>query len=206
MNLGIITSYIVAGMILLSMLMMNLRVSASSSELTITQITREHVTNIAEMLNDDIPNIGYNIDSKWDPAFAFADSNKIQFYRNIYDDPTRDPELVTWEFTGEEVTGTGNPNDYVLKQTIKDAATGVETTTEIRSGVTHFRIRYYFEHGKDRDSYETTPISASNYENIKQIFVELEVQSTEAVSYSTSLDGRYIRSVWEKRFSPQNIE
>lgn len=202
MNVGIVTSYIIAGIIFIAIGVMNMRVSNSNVELTMTQLTRERVAAVTDMLYDDIPNIGYQLNSIAADVFVTADTSKIQFYRKIDRFTSGSPELITWELTDNPVTSTDNPDDRILIR-VADS-----DTTEIMLGVTNFRLWYFDEHGlslKPEDNeHMPTPVSPSDYSKIKQIYVALELQSAEKIM--SGGDGRYIRSVWEKRFSPGNIE
>lgn len=207
MNLGLVTSYIIAALLTLSIIMMNLRVSNSSNELTLTQITRQHVITIADMLNDDIPNMGYNVDKKTDPILVYADDHKISFYRNIENDLTRQPELITWEYyTGNQIALEKNPNLHAMTRTVEDPNSGQTHVTQINTGASKFMLRYYDTHGAPKDSSLTTPLSSTELANVKQIYLELEVQSLEPLYSRSHSDGRFIRSVYEKRFSPRNLE
>lgn len=207
MNLALITSYIIAAMLILSIIMVNLRVSSSSAELTLTQITRENVVNVTEMINDDLPNMGYNVDSKLDTILTYADSFKISFYRNIQNNADRSPELVTWEFKeDEDIPATKNPNDRLLVRKVIDPNNGTEDITEIRTGVTRFNLRYYNKHGESLGNNIPPPGSGPSLENVKQIYLELEMQSAEPIIKNPAASDRYIRSVYEKRFTPRNIE
>lgn len=207
MNLGLVTSYIIAALLTLSIIMMNLRLSNSSTELTLTQITRQHVINIADMLNDDIPNMGYNVHEITNPILDHADDHKISFYRNLENDPTRDPELITWEYyTGNQIAIEKNPNLHAMTRTVYDPNNGETQVTQINTGASQFMLRYYDTHGAPKDSSLTTPLSSSDMANVKQIYLELEVQSMEPIYTRGSSDGRFIRSVYEKRYSPRNLE
>lgn len=207
MNLALITSYIIAAMLILSIIMVNLRVSSSSAELTLTQITRENVVNVTDMINDDLPNMGYNVDSKLDTILTYADSFKISFYRNIQNNADRSPELVTWEFIeDEDIPATKNPNDRLLVRKVFDPNNGTEDITEIRTGVTRFNLRYYNKHGESLGNNIPAPGSGPSLENVKQIYLELEMQSAEPIIKNPAASDRYIRSVYEKRFTPRNIE
>lgn len=204
MNAGLITSYIIAGIILISMLMMNIRVQNSSTEVTLTQMTREKVATITDMIYDDFPNMGYDIISTTPVIIEHADSSVIKFYRNI--DRAGSAELITWELLDDPLTETKNPNDKILVRKVLD--NGVETQTEIKLGVTRFRMWYFDDHGlstlPEDGEFLSTPVSASLRDSIKQIYIALELQSPEPI-----MEGgqpRYIRSVWEKRFSPANLD
>lgn len=206
MNVNLVTSYIIAGIILMSMLMMNIRVSNSSAEITLTQITREKAATITEMIYDDIPNIGYNLKSTTTDLITIADSSKIQFYRKIDPLTSGNPELITWTLTDVSVAETQNPNDKVLHR--KVVTNGVEVITEIKLGVTDFRVWYFDEHGlstlPEDGEYLSMPVSSAMRDSIKQIYIALELQSPEPI-----MEGgqpRYIKSVWEKRFSPGNLD
>jgi hypothetical protein len=206
MNLALVTSYIIAAMLILSIMMMNLRMSSSSTELTLTQLTRQHVVTVADMLNDDIPNMGYNVFEKTDPILRYAHTHRIRFDRNIEDDPNRQPETITWEFDNSPIMPDKNANIGLLMRIVNDPNSGTVDTTKIRTGVTRFRLRYYDQAGKDLNDNMSPPGAGSNLVNVKQIYLELEMQSIEPIYTRSNSDGRYIRSVYEKRFSPRNLE
>lgn len=204
MDAGLITSYIIAGILLISMLMMNIRVNQNSAEITLTQITREKADAIADMIYDDIPNMGYDNDGKTAQIITEADSSKISFYRKI-DPSNSDPaELVTWEFTDTPVNETENPNDRVLTRTVGG------DVTEIKLGVTDFEIWYFDDFGlstiPEDNEYLARPVAATNLSDIKQIYIALELESAEQIYTGPGGTGRYIQTAWEKRYSPGNIE
>jgi hypothetical protein len=206
MNLGIVTSYIIAGVILISIASMNLRMSSSNAELTITQITREHVRNVTNILNEDLPNMGYNVEEKTDPVLIYANRNKITFLRNIHNDPAIEPSEITWEFSSDlKPPGSRNEHHGTLKRIVKSEGSEPDTT-RIQSGVTKFNMYYYDRHGLRKSEHMSPPASGTSLGSVKQIYVELEMQSNEKISGRSANDGRYVRSVWEKRFSPRNLE
>jgi|GEM_PF-398370 len=231
MNVAMVTSYIIAGMILISILMMNLRMSTSGAELTLTQITREYVRNVTDMLNEDIPNIGYDIDKiTRDPFYSDdemdkkviieVDEHRFRFYRNLCGTRTQNlvfegynvncdrPEIITWEYLEEQPESSQNPNHGTLVRTVEfldgDGVVEDIRTNEIELGVTKFNLSYNDTLGGSVNM--TMPILGNALYDIKQIYVELEMQSNERISGATSSEGRYIRSVWEKRFTPRNLE
>lgn len=212
MNIGMVTSYVIAGMLLLGIAMMNIRVQTSSAELTISQMVREYVVNITDMLNDDIPNMGYHVDrttaavtSTGNRILVEADSSKISFFRNLTDDPTRTPDFVTWELKQDTVF-TGNPDIKTLVRSVQFQSTGAPDENEIQVGVTNFEIRYYNTVGAPLGSNMATPLSAAQMEDVEQIYIVLEVQSREPVYERATGDGRFVRTVWEKRFTPMNLQ
>lgn len=202
MNYGIITSFVIAGMVLLAIFTMNTSVSQSSVELTMSRNVKHHVNTVSDMISHDLSKIGYNWMGMIDDPIQTADSAKIVFFSNIDNDKSNTAERVTWKFTNSEVTSSANPNDYVLQRTVmnKSGSTTI-TKTDITLGITNFNLNYYSKVGSDTPM--ATPVS--NPENIKQIEVELILESRVEFSRNRSSSGRYIQSVWQKRFSPINL-
>lgn len=197
MDLGIVTSYIIAGMIFLAITMMTLSLSQSTTELTLNQNARKNVQSVAEMLSYDFPKIGYNKVISITNPITYADENKITFQSNIDNSDDKTVETITWEFTTDPVATSGNPNDYKLLR-VQDG-----DVTEITLGVTHFNIRYYSDYGLPKKDSLSTPVS--NPELIKQIEIELVCESPAPIGNRSGSD-RYLRSAWDKRFSPGNLE
>lgn len=220
MNLGIVTSYIVAGVIILGIVMMNFRVQNSGAELTLSQMNRQYVTDVADILNDDFSNMGYDVnDVTRNPetdevrVMDCAKSNEIRFYRNLCEtdadcaDETRIPEQITWELLTDEVSTT-NPDQRTLRRTVTvldETNTVISSdSTDINIGVTKFNIQYFETVGTNTNI--TGLGCGSNVPSVRQLKVTLEVQSAEKIIQRASDDGRYIRSVWEKRFTPTNLQ
>jgi hypothetical protein len=189
--------------------MMNLNLSSNSAELTLTQITKEHVSTVSEMLSYDITKIGYAQGGKVtefiNPAtgnpytmISYADSNTVTFNGDVDNDGNID--TISWELTDNEVATTENPNDLILVR-----KQGTEET-KIKVGVTRFSISYFDTYGEQKANRMNTPITGPDLEIIKQIEIELELQSRETISYRPGDDGRYISSAWQKRFTPRNLE
>ena len=213
MNLGLVTSFIVAGILMLGIVMVNINVQNSTAELTLAQITRNHVSNITDMINDDFSNMGYQvnkstseIDSLENMVLTYARNNEISFYRNLSDDPTKPPHLITWKIDNDDIPNTKNPDHHTLYRLVEDLETGAIDSTAIRTGVTNFFLRYYNTVGADTQNDVTPPGQLKNQlSNIRQVHVTLELQSAEPIYNRASGQGRYIRSVWDKRFTPINL-
>jgi hypothetical protein len=206
MNMGLVTSFVVGGILLIGILSLNMSMSNSSTELTLTQTTREKATGVQEMINHDIHKIGFNRNNKTSPVLVEADSHKIAFHSNIDNSTDNSVELITWEFTNTSL-GNGNPNAYVLKRTVEDVDTGsIISETPIRVGVTNFNIKYLDEYGQPVSNHMSTPVASSDLNSIRQLYITLELQSSAKVYQNTGDDGRFVRTIWEKRFSPPNLE
>jgi hypothetical protein len=206
MNIGLVTSYIIAGILLLSILMMNLSVSNSSIETTLRQTNQQKLSSISNMISHDIQKIGYNRKSRTSPILLEAAGKKIRFNSNIYNDADESVETVTWEFTNNEVTATENPNDFILRRTVEDSGGNIIEQTPIQLGVTEFNLSYYNEYGVPISDSLSTPVSSTDLSSIKQIYVKINLASAEKSFAIGGDDGRYVLSVWEKRFSPPNLE
>lgn len=214
MNLAMVTSYIVAGILLISIVMVNINISNSGAELTITKITRDKLETVTAMLDDDIPNMGYDLIQPPDTIITVADSKKIQFFRNLCRNPERDaasvncdePERITWEFfPNSKPASSRNDNHGTLIRVVEEVGQAPDTT-KIESGISNFQIRYYDEHGKQLDQNLPMPVSSLQIHDILQLYIEMEVQSDERAPGRINGGNRYIKAVWEKRFSPRNLE
>lgn len=217
MNLGLVTSFIIGGMLMLSIIVMNINLSTSSADLTMTQINKQHVQTITDMLTYDIPKIGfapngkvskYNNPSTGSPyqLIEVADTNKIVFNSDI--DNNGEIDKISWELTTEKVYDSQpakNQNVYKLVRK-QNAPSYSEIVTEITSGVTKFYINYYDKYGDEKTDKMTTPVTGSSLEDIKQIDFTLVIQSEEKIKYSVGSDGRYVTSAWEKRYTPRNLQ
>lgn len=217
MNLGLVTSFIIGGMLMLSIIVMNINLSTSSADLTLTQVNKQHVQTITDMITYDIPKIGFAQNGKVskynDPStgsafqlIEVADTNRIVFNSDIDNDGEIDE--ITWELTTEKVYDSQpdlNQNVYKLVRK-QNAPSYSEITTEISTGVTKFVINYYDEYGDDKADRMSTPVTGSNLEDIKQIDIQLVIQSKEKIRYSVGSDGRYVTSAWEKRYTPRNLQ
>lgn len=195
MNYGIIISYIIAGFLMLTILTVNYNVNYSNQEVTTTLNKTTHERAIKEMLIHDIPKIGYDRKTVLATKFAKADSNELTFFSNIDDQGAA--EQVTWKYTDTPAPGSKNPNDHILRRTVDS------DVTEITFGVTSFKFNYYDSYGSN--SPMSTPVSSSDYDNIVQIEVEMQLQSDYELAYRPSNSGEYIQTNWSKRFSPVNL-
>lgn len=202
MNLGLVTSFIIAGVLTLSILTMNINFSHSSTKLTMSQITQQRTSEISDILRNDIPKIGYNGTNNGikteDDALTDASSTKIEFESDI-DNEDSDIETVRWEFkTSSPVNSTKNPNDYILTRTVNGGQ------TEIKNGVTNFQIVYYDEDWNKIDA-EVLGGSQAERNKVRHIKISLTVQSPEPIGGANNIDTEYLSSTWEQTFSPINL-
>lgn len=195
MNYGIIISYVIAGFLMITILTVTYNVGFSNQEVTTTLIKNTHEQAIKEIITHDIPKIGYDKMTVLSTIFAKADSKEISFYSNI--DDSSSVELVTWKYTDTPAPESKNPHDNILKRIVD----GDETT--INTGVTSFKINYYSTYGSNTPM--ATPVSSSDFDDIVQIEIEMELQSSYELNYGINDSGNYITTRWKKRFSPVNL-
>lgn len=201
MNVGLVTSYIIGGIIMLSIIMMNISVSKSSNELTITQMTRAKASEVSKLIAHDLQKMGYNRTSKTPNTLITAERNKIAFKSNIDNDAGGNVETITWELTSDDIPATKNPNDVVLRRTVDGDITDIEV------GVVGFNIGYFDNYGmKIEDTLSTPIVGPAALNEVKQIYIQVMLESPEKIYNRADGDGKYILSVWEKRFSPPNLE
>ena len=197
MNINILTSFIIAGILLLMLAYMNLGVSNNSNELIVSQAKQSQKIDIQKVITNDFPKIGFDLNDAIDSLIVEADANKIVFKSNLDNSVDGSIERVTWELTTDDVTSTSNPNDKILRRTVDG------DVTEIVLGVTSFRLDYYDSYGSTTAL--STPLSSANIDNIRQIEVTLEIQSAELVSATYGGNSNYITTIWSKRFTPRNL-
>lgn len=206
MNLGLLTSYVVAGILLLSIVMMNMSVSSSSTELTLAQITRDKAATISEMISEDVQKIGYNRTSQTSEMITTAEGKTIQFKSNIDNSADETVETVTWTFSTTEITSTENPHDQLLTRTVHDGSGNLISESPIKLGVVNFKVAYYDEYGATLSDSMSTPISSTDRNNIKQLYISIKLESGDKVFSTPNSSGHYVKAIWEKRFSPPNLE
>lgn len=197
MNIGIITSTIVAGILILILAVTNLNIQSSAQELVISQMKQVQTTAVSDIISNDFPKIGYASIGDIDSAITSANSTSITFYSNLDNSGDNSIEKVTWEFLTTEIATTDNPNDKVLRRSVNGDVTDIEI------GVVDFEIRYYSSFGSTTPM--VTPISSANLATIRQIEVEVTLQSSENISSINNNTPTYVQNTWVKRFTPRNL-
>ena len=197
MNIGLITSFLISGILLLSIGWMNRGVSYNTQDIVLTQQKQEHKVMLSELLSYDLPKIGYTNDAALDTLISYAGDNKLSFYANIDNSSDGSVEKVVWEFTGLDVASTNNPDDKVLLRTENGVG------PDIKLGVTNLTFNYYDEIGGSTPM--TTPLTQAQINTVKQIEVIMELQSSDPIKYSRDSQENYIKTAWVKRFTPRNL-
>jgi len=196
MNIGIITSFIVGGILLLSLLVFNNSVMNSTVETTITVSSQDRIDAVVDVLQYDLSRLGYNTGTA--DNFVTFDSNTLKFKADIIDgDETTDFDYneVEWELTSNLATATANPNDYILTRTFDPdpIVAGDEEVTQFF--VTYLEFKYYNVQGN---------ITADR-NVIKQVEVELIYESSEPYYLNAKGSPQYYRTVWKRKIVPNNL-
>jgi len=194
MNLGIVTSFLLGGLLLLSILFFNAQLQSHTQEITITSITSEQLENIVTLVSHDINRIGYQYTNI---VMTSLESKKIAFWGDIYDNDELDATNVTWSwgYNSEPVNSTTNPNDYYLTRqgpTDKNTANGI-----LKFPVTYFNIEYLNAMG----------VPTNNSSTVREITIEIIVESPEPyyLPGSKGDNPQYYRTAFKRSFFPTNL-
>lgn len=184
-NLGIAISFIIGGLLIVSILTLNARVIQNSGETVLNMTAKQPVENITDIMRRDFQRLGYNMNTGNDPI-QIAHSNRIMFWADVDNDKTIKAKKITWRFNkpGNPAKSTENPNDYELVRQVSG------NTKKMTFPLIEFELRYF-----DNEGNPTSDETA-----IRSISVSLESQSP--VAYG---DNNYSTSFWEKTFSPPNL-
>lgn len=196
MNISLLTSFVIGGMLLLSLLVFNNSVLNSTVETTFTVSSQNRIDTIVDILQNDLSRLGYNTGTA--DNFITHQSDVIKFKGDIFDnDETKDLDydVVEWRLTNTKATGTSNPNDFILKRTWDPdpLIAGNEEVTEFF--VSRLEFKYYTAQGAITNDKSV----------IKQIEIELIYEAPEP--YYTNPKGapQYYRTIWQRTIVPNNL-
>ncbi|MEP1150467.1 MAG: hypothetical protein JXR20_02980 [Balneola sp.] len=198
MNVGIVTSFVIGGLMLISILTLNVQTTKYASESTLEIVNNIRMESLSDVLTNDFQKIGQGLPSGASP-FITLESNRIQFRSDAFYGDDRDFSTITWEFrANEEFTASSNPNDYTLIRS--DVITGSLTNTTQEFGVSHFEITYLNQNGS------VVTGLPGNKNLIRKIRVEIICESFESTSKDASGDPIYNKVMWSKIFYPENVQ
>ena len=200
--LDIFGSVVIAGMLFMMIVKLNLFSNqtsyASDNELKLIQNTK----TLAEIIDYDFRKIGYKYDGT---AITIADSNHLKFYADMQPPGSighgNMDEVEYSVGDTSEMSGTMNKKDIVLKRTIKDATSTLESMSGPSLGL--IRIKFsYLDAFQNLMSYNHTNLYP---DSIRYIKTEMWVESTESVTDAFSDSSRYSITYWEFTIYPRNI-
>lgn len=185
MNIGYVVSSIIAGIIMVSLVTLNMRVSRNSGEQTLYGMANTHAGMVAEYFREDMRSMGYGIQGN--DVIQEADSSQIRFLVHFED--REEPTEIGWSFAADAATSYENSDIHPLYRTVDGASEPVGT------GVTRFELVYLDKNRQVLDS-QNPPLT-----EIRQIRLNLVVESTEGYG-----GGQYGRSTWAGEVTPYNLD
>ncbi len=191
MNIGLITTFVIGGIFMISMMMFNQQLASGSQEFLLSTINQDYLDDVVTVLSNDFNRIGYNTGVAI--PFTTLEDDNILFQADAYDNDTYGATNIRWYLdTTDPVTSTDNPNDYYLKRVGPVSASSYGT---IKFPVTLFKLKYYASNG-----------SVTNDKNsVKKIEVQIMAESGSPYTVGRNSEDFYPRSVWKRIFVPNNI-
>ena len=180
--LDIIGAFIAGSVLLLALIGTNANLIESNYRSNLMLVTEQNVVDISRMIEQDIRKIGFGVDSLI-TSITMADSDRISFITDIDNNGMVDSVLY---YTGDvsELDYTDNPDDRVLYRVING-----QTPLAISAGITKLHFSYY----------DSTGSETSVLKNIRNIGIELEVESI------VPLRNDYIKTYIRKKIVPRNL-
>jgi hypothetical protein len=198
MNVGIVTSFIVGGLLLLSILTLNVRMSEFANNSTVDMIAKNRVETISELISNDLKKIGQDLPGSVKP-FVTMDSDRIKFRADTFFGDNRPFSMITWDFkTNQGYSKSKNPNDFLLSR--DDNIPGNPGNNKDEFPVTFFKISYLDKNG---DPVLGLP---ANQSLISRIHVEIICESEEPVGTDSNGNDIYSSVMWSKTFYPENLQ
>ena len=187
MNVGITISYIIGGLLMISILTLNNNVMQDSYKHTVEMTTGTQVDEIRKMVMHDMQYLAFGPSSD---ILHFSDEH-IQF-EALYRGQNR---VFSWELKNSGFNETSNPNDKTLQRSgpmdDKPGST-ISKYPAVTFNVTAF-------------SDEDGTIVAASKDQIRSVLIELVVQSSDPVGSYSDGSPRYSETGWKKLFLPDNI-
>ncbi len=183
MSFSTISSFIIGGLLLLSILALNNRVMQESGDTTFDMMSKQNIENISQIFTLDMQNLGYRAA---DSAITEATEHSITFKYDIDGDGTLD--VVRWDYD-ESIKDqqTTNPDDHPLYRIVN----GVQTT--LHACITSFKLSYILTDG-------TETFNPSQLGHIRNIRINIIAESPE------KYNDYYSKSSWQKLFTPANLQ
>lgn len=200
-TIGIATSFIVGGLLLVALLNLNIRIMQNSADLTADQIVKQNLQTVQEFVEFDLMKAGYlnGGEIPYNQRITTADPAQITFNADLNQDGVA--ENVTWTFdTASPVSATENPDDYILRRNLDG------TITELEQGVTSFSLAYFDSKGRLIESPSDIDPAMDSLRHIRKIRVSVICQSGESIDRNRAADtSTYAKAFWQKMITPLNL-
>lgn len=192
MNLGLTTSFIIGGLLMVLIVTMNVRMGQHSANVTLHGISQTSNENIVKVLKHDYSKIGYNSLGPVDQPISIAEKSRIVFESNLFNHSDQSTQTVQWILSDDPIATSKNSRHRSLLRIIDT------DTTNITLGVTAFEMNFYPANSTAPFSF---PLSADNRNEISRIEVVVETQPKEGIGR----DDYYTTSSWNKIITPPNL-
>ncbi len=179
-------SYIIGGMVVLMIAMLNTHVVSSSINVTNENIAQGNLKAVKDVINSDFYKIGYWLNSQ---SIAQADSDKIKFYSDLDNNGIIDT-VYYYPGTTSQLTSTKNPNDKPLYRKVNNNLLTLIAATK-------FKLAYYDSLGRQLDYVSLS--SQTQRDFIRSVQVYLKVESSEPN------DNVYQGAEWLGKVTPKNL-
>jgi len=195
MNLSLITSFAVGGLVLLSILTLNRNMMLHSAESTVHLTNQYQHDELFRLISHDLSRIGYSSNPAVQKAKIqqFRD-DMIKFRADVMDEGVAE---VLWQFPGAPVPQTPNPND---KRLFRRGSVGSGTLGSLETdfSVIDFKLTAY----RDADG----NIETTEEDQIKSILVEIIYEAPVPINSSHDTQDNYDRKYWRKLIVPKNLQ
>lgn len=179
MNMGLITSFVIGGMMLLAMVALSSRISENAGNTTLDLMAKSNVSTITEIIQNDFRRIGFGVAGT---SISAMDSTSITFQSTFNTDSTL---TIRWHYDiTDSVPTTDNPDDHPLYRIIDGE------TTDISLVITEFNLTYLNADGDE------TAVPA----DVRSIRVKVTCASP--VGY----DGYFGLGYWEGVITPRSLQ
>lgn len=190
MNPNIVISFVIAGLMMLTIAAYNINLGQTSQEITLTSINQNRVKDIAEIMTYDFDHMGFNPNPNiFDLGNPIDRSSSTQIEFSI-----SGTDVVHWYIKNNDpVTSTTNPHDFYL---YRDDGTNIS-----KYPVTSFELTYSDTDGNTIADPSSVPKLVSF-----RVEVEITVESGEPARTDIATGQyAYARTVWRKLFIPVNV-
>jgi hypothetical protein len=181
----IITSAVIAGVLLLISLRLNAQANEATTVYNGSVILQQNIVALVAWIEHDFRQIGYCRDWKKIPktsdAFRKADTSDITFWTDVNNTGAKDS--IRWyigSVNDSIVNNTPNPNDRLIYRVVNNG-----TPKGWNLGVTQFRLRY-FDYARN---VLATPVTHPDLINEIEISIACESPYKFSEQWRTSKDG-----------------
>lgn len=195
MNLSLITSFAVGGLVLLSILTLNRNMMIHSAESTVHLTNQYQHDELFRLISHDLSRIGYSSNPALEDAKIqqFRD-DMIKFRADVMDEGVAE---VLWQFPGAPVPQTPNPNDKRLFRR-GSVGSGTLNSLETEFSVIDFKLTAY----RDTEGNIETTVE----DQIKSILVEIVYEAPVPTNSRNGTHDDYDRKYWRKLIVPKNLQ